>query len=143
VDYVLDASVAIKWFVEEDLSHAARTLLTRFGEGGIELHAPLLLVYEVGNALWRLVNKLRVLEAAFAVNSYSSFLRLPINYIEIDEMHARETLRIAVDLDLPLYDAAYVALSRRLDRPLVTCDDEIIRKTRRTLHPIHLKSIFA
>ena len=46
---VVDASVAIKWLVEEEGSETATRLL----EGNHELHAPRLMVSEVTNALWR------------------------------------------------------------------------------------------
>jgi len=46
---VIDASVAIKWFIEEELHRAALDLLDRPGDR----HAPDLLVAEVANIAWR------------------------------------------------------------------------------------------
>ena len=48
---VVDASVAVKWLVEEEHSDAADRLL----DGNHELFAPRLMASEVGNALWRKV----------------------------------------------------------------------------------------
>ena len=48
---VVDASVAVKWLVEEEDSEAADRLL----EQRHELFAPRLMASEVGNALWRKV----------------------------------------------------------------------------------------
>ena len=47
--FVVDASVAVKWLVEEPDSDAALAL----AESGEELHAPRLMASEVANALWR------------------------------------------------------------------------------------------
>ena len=46
---VVDASVAVKWLVEEELSEAADNML----DGRHELHAPRLMASEVSNTLWR------------------------------------------------------------------------------------------
>ena len=48
---VVDASVAVKWLVEEEHSDEADRLL----DGNHELFAPRLMASEVGNALWRKV----------------------------------------------------------------------------------------
>ncbi len=49
--YVLDASVIIKWFVDEDGSKTARTLLTGHINGQYTIVEPDLLIYEVSNVL--------------------------------------------------------------------------------------------
>ena len=54
---VVDASVVIKWHVEEVHSAAARELLD---DGGPEMHAPELLLPEVGNILWKKIRRAEV-----------------------------------------------------------------------------------
>ena len=49
--YVPDASVAVKWFIEEEDSRSARRLRELFQQGTIDLDAPSLLTYEVASAL--------------------------------------------------------------------------------------------
>lgn len=49
--YVADASVAVKWFIEEKDSRPARRLRELFQQGRIDLDAPSLLKYEVVSAL--------------------------------------------------------------------------------------------
>jgi predicted nucleic acid-binding protein len=51
VNVVVDASVAIKWFVPEPLSKEAERLLG----GGDALFAPDLLLIEFGNIVWKKV----------------------------------------------------------------------------------------
>ena len=48
---VIDASVAIKWYVPEASSEAALRLLNIQREQGISLHVPDLLICEAGNIL--------------------------------------------------------------------------------------------
>ena len=51
--FTLDASVAAKWFNNEDLTNKAVQVRDAFIEGMIELLAPEHLVYEVANAIWK------------------------------------------------------------------------------------------
>ena len=55
-DYVLDASVAAKWFLSgtgEDLKSEALTVLQRYADGRLRLVVPDLFWPEVGNILWK------------------------------------------------------------------------------------------
>ncbi len=49
--YVLDASVLIKWFSDEEYTDIALKLRDEFFHGNIKLVVPDLLLYEVSNAL--------------------------------------------------------------------------------------------
>ena len=51
---VVDASIALKWTLNETDSSTALALLADWTNREIEVHAPSLLVYEVTNALYRL-----------------------------------------------------------------------------------------
>ncbi|MBN1802548.1 MAG: type II toxin-antitoxin system VapC family toxin [Candidatus Lokiarchaeota archaeon] len=48
---IIDASVVVKWFIEEEGSEIARTIRDKFVEGKIEFIVPSLLYFEVLNAL--------------------------------------------------------------------------------------------
>ena len=47
--FVIDASVAVKWYVEEDFSEEAASVLS----GEFELNVPELIYPEFGNILWK------------------------------------------------------------------------------------------
>ena len=48
---VLDASVAVRWYNEEDYSKKALLIRDDHISGKVDLVEPYLLIYEVGNAL--------------------------------------------------------------------------------------------
>ncbi len=92
VDVVVDASVIVKRYLEEEYQREALLIRDRYTEGAIFLHAPALLPYEVLNALrygnvynaeelvYILEAKglLRVVRKVLAVNSYTGRARLAL-----------------------------------------------------------------
>lgn len=113
---VVDASVAVKWLVDEDGSKAANDL---FGHV-TDLHAPHLLVSEVANALWRKA-RLGEIERSDAGAFASSMAQMPVTWTD-DELICGDAARLAISLDRPVYDCMYLALAHRLDARLVTAD---------------------
>ena len=75
MELVVDASVAVKWFVEEEDSERASLLLT----GSDQLHCPRLLASEMASALWRKVLR-GELELGFARARLASFVQTPISW---------------------------------------------------------------
>lgn len=115
-DLVVDASVAVKWFAEEEDSERAALLL---GEGA-QLHCPRLLASEVASALWRKVLR-GELELGFARARLASLVRMPVRWHR-DESLAADAIRLAFAYDRTVYDCLYLALAYRLDARLVTAD---------------------
>ena len=50
-EVVVDASVVVKWFIEEEFSREARLLRDAYADGLVDIVTPSLLPYEVLNAL--------------------------------------------------------------------------------------------
>src|SRR5581483_11481441 len=99
---VVDASVAVKWFVPEPLSAAARKLLAI----EYELLAPELLWAELGNVLWK-KHRRRELEPRTASRVLRDFWRVPIEF----HRTARWTgaaLELAMRHGVTVYDALYL-----------------------------------
>jgi len=63
VKLVVGSSVAVKWLIPEEHSYLALKLLKNFSEGAVELHVPLLLKYEVYDALRSFLLKYEVYNA--------------------------------------------------------------------------------
>jgi predicted nucleic acid-binding protein len=121
---VVDASVAIKWVADEPDSAAAAQLLDR------QLVAPDLLGIEFVNALWKKVRRgeIAVDEATLAVKS---LMRAPIEFVET-RLYLDAALAIAVELDHPAYDGAYLAIAEAEALPLVTADRRFALRLKRT-----------
>ena len=54
---MIDASVASRFLLVEDLSDKAELLLKGFLNETLDLKAPQLIIYEVGNTLWKAVER--------------------------------------------------------------------------------------
>jgi predicted nucleic acid-binding protein len=113
---VVDASVAVKWFIPEDLHQAARGLL----QMGQRLTAPDLVLTEVSNLAWRR-HRTRTLTArqatAMPLALQSGILDLLPSADLIDR-----ALAIALELDHPVYDCLHLACAEASGGVLVTAD---------------------
>lgn len=119
--YVVDASVAVKWVIEETGTPEALALRRQ-----ARLIAPDLLVAECANILWKKVrrNELSKDETLLAA-------RL-LRQSDIELLPTRALLSvaisIAIDLDHPAYDCLYIVLAVANDCRFVTADESFVRK---------------
>lgn len=123
---VVDASVACKWFIEEDLSTEAQALAA----ARYVLLAPDLIIAECANIAWR-----RVRDGQIALEQAEAFLRALPEWFEgvIPSAQLHEAaFRIARTLNHPVYDCLYIALAVRDAVPLVTADAALARRVRNT-----------
>lgn len=120
---VIDASIAIKWVVEEPGTAEALSLL-----GKAQLIAPELLAAECANILWKKVRgrELSREEALLAARLLqgAALELLPIRSL------LEPAARIAIELDHPAYDCVYIALALDKDCRFVTADERLVRKVR-------------
>ena len=125
---VVDASVAVKWLVDEEHSAVAKRLI----KGPYELHAPRLLASEVANALWRKA-RLEEIGRSTAGSIVEAVAEMPLRWYE-DEQVTAEATRLALALDRPVYDCVYLALAQRIRCRLVTADARFARALAPTEH---------
>ena len=120
---VVDASVVVKWVVEEPGSDLARTLATA------ALEAPDLLFTECANILWK---KARVgdLDKPEAEARLGALLRAPVR-LAPDRDLLKPALRLAVELGHPVCDCLYLALAQVRKLPLVTADTRLVLAVKR------------
>ncbi|MGH8246879.1 MAG: type II toxin-antitoxin system VapC family toxin, partial [Gammaproteobacteria bacterium] len=110
---VIDASIAVSWFLEDEHSDYAQEVRNRIPVAElVSVPAPWML--EVTNAL--LVAERRKRIAAASVNHAVGLLRqMPIRAdAETDNQAGRQTLELARQHALSIYDAAYLELALRL-----------------------------
>lgn len=123
---VVDASVAIKWFVAEADSEVADRLL----QEEIELHAPLLLMSEFANGLWKDCQK-KLIDGAQAEAALKN-IRRSIDHWHETESLLGQALKLSIRLDHPVYDSVYIALAERNALRCVTADLRLLRKIKAT-----------
>jgi predicted nucleic acid-binding protein len=125
--FVIDASIAVKWVVEEDGTAAALSL-----RRNAKLVAPELLVAECANILWKKVRRKELSkdEALLAARLLQG--------ADLELLPTRSLLEaatsIALELDHPAYDCLYIALATTNDCPFVTADQRLLRKLAEVQH---------
>ena len=120
-DLVVDASVAIKWVIEEQGTSQALALRRH------RLFAPDLLVAECANVLWKKArrNELTAQEAVLAARLLQ---RADIELAPIRALLEPAT-NLAIALDHPAYDCVYLALAESLSCDVVTADRRFSART--------------
>lgn len=116
MNFVLDASVALKFYVPEVLEAESARLLN----AGHRFHVPDLIFPEFGNIIWKKVRlgELSSAEAHEVIDAFSD-LRL-ITYSNRDLM--RSAFEGATATGRTVYDWTYLSLAISLDCQLVTAD---------------------
>jgi predicted nucleic acid-binding protein len=132
---VVDANVAVKWFIQQQGSDDARSVQAYRGP----LIAPSVLIAETTNGLWRHAKRGDV----EADDAKAAITALPWWFYELVEDHvlAQDALTLAIELDYAAYDCFYLALSRARSAPLVTADKRFINRLGGTpyiSHVVHL-----
>lgn len=123
---VVDASVAVKWYLPADDSEAALRLLS----DEAALHAPDLLRTEVANAFWKHILRGDIDRSVW------SFARLrlerSIRQWHESRFYLEEAFSMACEMSHPVYDCIYMAIARQLGGKLVTADQRLVTRMRGT-----------
>lgn len=117
---VVDASVAIKWFVQEPLSQNAEKILQEHIEGKRLIFAPDLVIYEVGNAL-----HFRGLAVEDVKRAFQDMADFQLHIEKATITLVLNAVRLARSYKLTVYDAAYAALAEVMGAELITADEKV------------------
>lgn len=118
--FVVDASVALAWCFEDEVTAESDALLDRARTDGVVVPAHWTL--EVANTLLVAQRKQRI-DSARAVAFAVRLQRLPISVdSRTHDLALSETHLLASTTGLSSYDAAYLELARRRGLPLATKD---------------------
>ncbi len=123
---VVDASVMVALYVEEEMSVPARSSLLRAREAGHDLHAPDLILVEFANALWKRVGRGEIsrdsaMAALGALSNLDDLDRHPL-----EAQLVLPALSLAVAHGLTAYDALYAALAVQLGGTVLTVDRRFV-----------------
>jgi predicted nucleic acid-binding protein len=141
LNYVVDASVVLKWFLPESDSQEAERLLEAFLGGTIALFAPDFLLIETASGLWRRSIVRGELSASDAESIYRDLLTIPLNFERCDGL-AASAFSLALTHKHSVYDAFYCALSAEMDCDFVTADRLLVAKLAQSLPYVrHISSV--
>jgi predicted nucleic acid-binding protein len=128
---VVDASIALKWTLNETDSSTALALLADWTDREIEVHAPSLLVYEVTNALYRRVRKGEIpFDDARRGLTEIIFKVVEFDFPEDPDFNIR-AMELGQQFGLPAaYDSHYLALAESRECELWTADTRLWNSTR-------------
>ena len=122
--YVVDASVGIKLFVEEEFSEHAHAMFSYLtADPPAEFYIPDLFYIECANILLKYTRRFgRSMEDSQADMADLKLLSLK-STSTADLME--DTLLLATEKKLTAYDACYAVLAEKLDIPLITADGQM------------------
>jgi predicted nucleic acid-binding protein len=126
MNLVIDASVAIKWFVAEVGYEAA----TRLRPLHNDFHAPDLLIVEVTNAAWKKVMR-REIDPPHAEQIAQNLPHYIHTLHEATTLSIR-ALEIAISLQHPVYDCLYLACAEMVDGAMITADKRLLEAVKTT-----------
>lgn len=133
---ILDASVAIKWFVDEEYTDKAIEMLNDYKKGETTIYSVQLMPYEVINALR--YNPAMGREDLVLIGSALKKFQIEL-YPLLDGLYEL-TIDIAINSGTTIYDAAYLALAIEMNGHAYTADQRCINKVTKYGHLSHISS---
>lgn len=123
---VIDASIAVKWFIPE--SHSINAL--RLLDMGCELLAPDLIFAEFGNVIWKKWMR-KELEPEVISPLLADLIRMRLRVVPIAVL-ADKAADIAITYRRSFYDSIYLALAVSAQGRMVTADEKLCNALRDT-----------
>jgi len=119
-EIVVDTSVVVKWYIPEQHHEQARALRDAYLDGAFDLVAPALMPFEAVNAL----KYSGYYDGERLEDASKSLLEYGINLVPFDD--AGSIAEVADTLEITVYDAAYIALARKLNTNVYTADGNLL-----------------
>lgn len=122
---VLDSSITLSWYFEDERTDASYAVLQLVAEEGAVV--PPLWRFEVANGLQMAVRRKRI-DAAFRDASLEDLMKLDVATDPDSDAHTwLATVKLADLHRLTIYDAAYLELAQRRRMRLATLDAALIK----------------
>ena len=123
---VIDACVAIKFFLPEEGFEKAGTLMNRYNR----MISPDLFMVEFDAIIEKKVRQ-KLLDSDGAYELFNEIRKLPIEIISYSEI-SRLAIDLSVTLPISLCDACYLAVAIEFDQQVITADNRFYRGIRGT-----------
>jgi len=129
---VLDASVALKWYLaDEEGSAEAFDLLKRHISDDLEIIAPALLQYEVINGLMVARKRGRIHEEVI-ISAIEGFVKLGFRFVGLSGHYSRVAYYCRA-YNRSACDASYLALAEAEQIPFITADERLYKAVMKEL----------
>lgn len=126
-DLVVDASVGIKLFLDEELSDEAEAVFRLLqADDPPRFYVPDLFFIECANILWKYVRRGDHLQEN-ALRDIAALTDLPLQRVSTANL-LPGALALALERGISAYDASYAFLAGSLDAPFVTADKTLFQK---------------
>lgn len=135
--FVVDASVAAKWFNVEELSDKAAQVKDAHVRGDLDLAAPTHIIYEVGNS----ISKNPQLTDEDAQVAIVSILRLGVQLLSPSMERISRAMEIARLKNTTFYDAAYLQAAEEIKATLLTADASQAAAGKSVVRVVHLREV--
>ena len=126
--YVLDSSVAIKWFLAEPDSAKALDIRDNFARGIHELLAPDVFPVEAAHSITRAERQGRIKPGEAAIFFHDIVRNAPV--IKPTPPLLIRAIEISLSTRQAAYDCIFVALAEGEGCEMVSADDQLVRKLR-------------
>ena len=124
---VLDASVIAKWFKYEEGREKALEIRDNFISDQEQITFPDLLILELANLLRfsRIYNQTDIIKAVESIENMDIDIVVPTFEV------IKDSVRMAVENDLTVYDAVYISLAESLGCDFITADEKLHQKVKK------------
>lgn len=126
--YIVDASVGVKWFFDEEGKEMADYLIEQLQTGCFKLVVPEIFYLEFASVCLK-KNRRGLIKQSDTFKIFERMAELPLERYSDHEL-SDIALENAAQIGLGLYDATYIALAEIYASPLVTADQNLIRACR-------------
>ncbi len=128
-----------KWVLSGEPNEDKAAKLKEDHLSGIsQLSAPSFMIQEVANSLWKAIKRKRITQE-YAREALQMLNDLKIELENANWLRTSEALTIACNLDLTVYDAAYLFLAKETEACLITADNKLYEKVKGYYKILHVK----
>ena len=118
--YVVDTSVLVKFVLPDEYNEAIEEIVSLHERSEIQLVAPDFLLVECANVLWKVARRVGtpVKDVMVQLNRLRG---ISVRFVSQTNL-LEDALRLALDMNIIVYDALYCALAQREDAEIITED---------------------